>query len=212
MNILRKALKLQFFLLFYTSLFTVSAYSVDTEISNTNTENVLRNLTEKNPVDKFNLPINNDISLNITIPQGLEVRYERPDNPHFIQYGDKDILFSISNDRGGKLQAKESLEKGLKVMQDASQVTILEQADHNYPGYMDGYRIVKVYDTKKNTTDIMYFYAGSGPNDSAGILYAVRMKKDDNVDTVVQNVKKAFNASVKIIDKSSKSKPIIKKQ
>jgi len=205
MNIFRKLVKSELFLLIYTSLFSISVYSGTTDTSPMDI-NFLQTLTQKHPVYKFDLPINvfdHNISLYITVPETLIFKYERPGNPQFIQYGDKDILFSIANERGGKLQATESLAKGLKVMEKDSQVTILDKADHDYSGYIDGYRIVKVYDTKKNTTDIIYFYAASGPYDSVSVLYAIRMNKDDNLDTVLQNVKNGFKANVKIVDKPS---------
>lgn len=168
----------------------------------------MQNLTKKYPDSqlKFELPINvydKNIVLSIQIPKELQLRHEYPGNPHFMQFGNKDILITIAHQTGGKFQSNQSLDKIVKAMQAKSQITILQNEDHNYPGYSEGYRIVKLYDTQKNTTDIVYIYAASGPYDSASILYSMRLHGNDPVGTVMQKAKEAFKGNIKIIDKDS---------
>lgn len=191
-----------------TSLLSANTYSETAGSAVVNTPFLLQDLARKNPGYKFNfsLPINvydKNITLKIKIPGELKLSYERPGNPHYMQFKDNNTLITISHQTGGKFQANTSLERIIKAMQAKSQVTILQTEDHSYPGYIDGYRIVKLYDPKDNTNDIVYVYAASGPYDSASVIYAIHIHADDKVDAVVQNIKNAFHANVNIVDESS---------
>ena len=189
-----------------------SAFSEGTKSSIIPSKDSLQTLAQKYPDYKFNftLPINvyeKNIILNVVIPKDLKLEHETPGNPHYMQFGDEYTLVTISNQTGGTFQANKSLDNIVKAMQAKTQVTILQTEDHNYPGYSDGYRLVKLYNAEKGSTEIVYIYAASGPYDSASVLYAMKMHGDESVDTLLQKVKNAFNASVKIIDKGSSPTP-----
>lgn len=172
----------------------------------TNTANFLQDLAAKNPgyTFEFKLPINvydKNIVLDIKIPKNLQLKNESVGNPHLMQFGDKNTLLTITHQTGGKFQATQSLDNIIKAMQARSQVTILDHADKSYPGCVDGYRMVKLHNTKNNTNDIVYIYAASGPYDSASVLYAMRVPDDKTLDAMVSMLKDSFNANVHLVDK-----------
>jgi hypothetical protein len=191
-------------ILLCSSVLSINAYS-DTESSAvTNTQHFLQDLSQKNPGYKFNssLPVNvydKNITLNIKIPKELKLSYEDPGNPHFMQFKDKSTLITTSNQTGGKFQANTSLKQVIKAMQANSQITILQSEDHEYLEYSDGYRIVKLYYSKENTTDVVYVYAISGPYDSASVIYTIHTQADDKIDDVVKKLKNSFDSIVKTV-------------
>lgn len=208
MSIFRNVLKLQF--LGCALILSGNAHSEEIASPTTNTASFLQDLASKNPgyTFEFKLPINvydKNILLDIKIPKNFQLKHERVGNPHFMQFGNKYTLLTITHQTGGTFQATKSLDNIIKAMQARSQVSILENVDKTYSGYMDGYRIVTLHNTKNNTNDIVYIYAASGPYDSASVLYEMRVHGDDTLDAMVNMLKNDFNTNVHIVDKSSQS-------
>ncbi|RUR05374.1 hypothetical protein [Legionella sp. km772] len=203
---MKKSRRIIYFLLSAALCSSDGVQSSTPEPSNIDTSNFLKSLTQKHPVYKFSLPINEEqnISANFMIPEELIFKYQQPGNPYFIQYGDAGILFSISSIRGEKLQSLDLIKKGMAVLRsNNAQLTILEKADHNYSSYSDGYRILKRLDPNTNKMEIVYFYVASGPFDSVSVLYEKNFLDHENIEQLLKMIKQDFKTKVKIMGKDS---------
>ena len=202
-------------------LFSASLFSEGVESLVKTTPSFLHNTADTDSEHQLTFPLNGDnhISLVVTLPIDLKREKEQKDssNPNqpFIFFHGNFTFITLSSTTFNSDQPDENLlnpsfdpitltlDSVTNTMKKETEVTVLENGKKDNSGYREGYRIVKRYSAQGDKLDVAYIYVVCGPHDAVIIIYTMRVHGSETVDTLVQKLREAMKAQVKIVNKST---------